>query len=151
MFRRGRKYYVIIALIVSIVLHIIMLTPIVLNMSWQEMFATLREKISQLIYPETPDQVLARKKAKSVPKISLNLDAETASNPNLAPHVITIRLIKDQPIAPKKQPLSSTVKKAPAKSVHSKHAQKPAEDLYTQLMSTPTPAQKTADEDRLLI
>ena len=153
MFRRGRKYYVIIALIVSIVLHIIMLAPIVLDMSWQEMLATLREKINQLIHPETPDQVLARKKAKSVPKVSLNLDNETATNPHLAPHIITIRLIKDQPVAPKKPPLplppkKSIIKKTFVKSPESKSSQQPAEDIYTQLMSTPTPAQKQTEDDQ---
>jgi hypothetical protein len=153
MFRRGRIYYVIIALIVSIVLHIITLAPIVLDMSWQEMLATLREKINQLIQPETPDQVLARKKAKSVPKVSLNLDPETASNSHLAPNIITIRLIKDQPVAPKKQPLRSTpkksnIKKALVKSPPSKDTKQPAEDVYTQLMATPTPVQNTTDDDQ---
>jgi hypothetical protein len=153
MLRRGRKCYVIIALIVSIILHIIMLAPIVSNMSWQEIIASIREKISQLTQPETPDQVLARKKAKSVPKVSLNLGAETESKLHLAPHVINIRLIKDQPATPQKIPLNPTQNKLNTKKVLVKPAQikdnqQPTEDVYTQLMSTPTPVQHTPSDDQ---
>lgn len=148
MFRRGRKYFVIIALIVSLLLHTIVLTPIVLEMSWQEIIATLREKISQLLHPETPDQILARKKAEFVPKLSLNLDDDTASSQHLSPNIITIRLIKEQPITPPQQTQTQNLKKTIAKKATQKAAQKPAEDLYTQLMSTPTPTAPSSDDDQ---
>lgn len=149
MFRRGRKYFVIIALIASLILHTIVLTPIVLDMSWQEIITTLREKINQLLHPETPDQILARKKAESVPKVSLNLDADSASNQHLSPNIITIRLVKEQPVKPPQPPLNSTTKKSLAKKTsHSKGTQKPAEDLYTQLMSTPTPTASASTDEQ---
>ncbi len=149
MFRRGRKYFVIIALIASLILHSIVLVPIVLDMSWQEIISTLREKINQLLHPETPDQILARKKAEFVPKVSLNLDADTASNQHLSPNIITIRLIKEQPIKPLQQSSSPSIKKSLAKKTpHTKGTQKPAEDLYTQLMSTPTPTANASNDDQ---
>lgn len=153
MLRRGRKHFIIIALIVSVLLHMIALAPIVLNMTWQEIIETLREKISQLMHPETPDQVISRKKVEFVPKVSLNLDGATASNQKLSPNIITIRLIKDQPITqPKKENDStqrkSNTKKSSTKSSHSKSEKKPADDLYTELMSTPTPTQNSAEDDQ---
>ncbi len=149
MFRRGRKYLVIIALIASLILHTVALAPIVLDMSWQEIIATLREKISQLLHPETPDQILARKKADSVPKVSLNLDNDATSDQHLSLNVITIRLIKDQPVKPPQQPINPATKKLLAKNTsHSKDSQKPAEDLYTQLMSTPTPTATASNDDQ---
>lgn len=148
MFRRGRKYLVIIALIASLILHTVALAPIVLDMSWQEIIATLREKINQLLHPETPDQILARKKAEFVPKVSLNLDNDTASNQHLSPNIITIRLVKEKPITPPQQSQQPHSKKSVTKTAHHKGTSKPTEDLYTQLMSTPTPTASPPSDDQ---
>ncbi len=155
MFKRGRKYLVIIALIVSILLHVTALAPIVWDMSWQEIIDTLREKISQLMHPETPDQVLARKKAEFVPKVSLNLDAATASDQKKSPDIITIRLIKDQPVVQPKKPIvpiqnkSKSQKSAKTKASNNKAVQQQSDDLYTQLMTAPTtPKENTSDDDQ---
>jgi hypothetical protein len=152
MIKRQRKYFLIIALLLSIIVHVIALAPIVLNMSWQEIISTIREKISQLFHPEKSDEVLARKKATFVPKVSLNLDADTASNQHLPSNTITIRLIHDQPVNSQKQTLESASKKSNIEKVKSKsnkinQSRQPHEDLYTELMSTPTSIPKTSDDD----
>ncbi len=141
-----RKLLVIIALVLSLVLHLIVGVPITLDMTWQEILNTLREKITQLIHPETPDQVLARKKAKSVPKVSINLGPESASQAKKAADVITIRLIQDQPVVippkPKAQKNPDAAKsfESSAKKVTSKPVVKPDYDLYDKLIAAPAKA-----------
>ncbi len=153
MFKHGRKTFVTIALILSILTHMVLLAPLVLNMSWQEMIATLREKISQLIHPEAPDQVLSRQKADFVPRVSINQDQANASNDQrLPPNIVTIRLIKDQSIMQRNTPIQATAKKSTTdksqkKSAQSQSANQSSDDLYTELMATPTRLKTEAEED----
>jgi len=95
------------------VLHLIVGVPVVFDMSWQDIINTLREKITQLIHPETPDEVLARKKAKAVPKVSINLGQKSNNEPTKRSEIITIRLIQDQPIALAKPPKEKARSEAP--------------------------------------
>lgn len=148
----GRKYFLIVALILSILLHFMTLAPLVWDISWQEMIAMLREKISQLIHPETPDQVLARKKATSVPKVSIHLDEQAASYKKI-PDVITIRLIKDFPVQEPKNTTASVIKKPAAPKQKNKPksnenaAQQSADDVYTELMNQPDVVAKSPQEE----
>lgn len=148
----GRRYFLILALILSILLHFMTLAPLVWDISLQEIVAMLREKINQLIHPETPNQVLARKKAKSVPKVSINLDEQTASYKK-NPDVITIRLIHDIPAPKPKVVTTESTKKVLAKKKNntpkseSKPTQQSADDLYTELMNQPTVVAKSPQEE----
>ncbi|AXI02231.1 DUF3108 domain-containing protein [Aquirhabdus parva] len=143
-----RRLLVITALILSLVLHLIVGVPVVFDMSWQDIINTLREKISQQIHPETPDEVLARKKAKAVPKVSVSLGQKSNNEPTKRSEIITIRLIQDQPIAlaqpPKEKARSeapkatnvSKTKKVTTKGNH-KGETKPDYDLYDKLIAAP--------------
>ena len=151
----GRKYFLIVALILSILLHITTLAPVIFDISLQEIIATLREKMSQLIHPETPDQILERKKAKSVPKVSINLDQLNASDYKKVPDVITIRLIQDRP-APKPKAVTPdvikklTAQKKPSKpksKLEPKTNQQSADDVYTELMNQPDVVAKSPQEE----
>lgn len=147
----GRRYFVIVALILSIVLHFMTLAPLVWDISLQDIIASIREKISQLIHPETPDQVLARKKAKSVPKVSIHLDEQAASYKKIS-DLITIRLIKDTPtskpkmVTPNATQLTAHKKLSKAKS-DPNTAQLSNDDLYTQLMNQPDVVAKSPQEE----
>jgi Protein of unknown function (DUF3108) len=146
MLRHGRKHFVIIALILSILSHTIVLAPLVLNMSWQEIIETLREKISQFIDPEAPDQVLSRKKADFVPRVSLNSDVTTDLNDKRSlPKIVTIRLIKEQSIMPKIKPIQAAVKIS-NRQKSSQNQSQSSDDLYTELMTTPTRAPNATDD-----
>lgn len=150
----GRRYFVIVALILSIMLHFMTLAPLVWDISLQDIIASLREKISQLINPETPDEILERKKAKLVPKVSLNLDPLNAANDKKIPDIITIRLIQDRP-TPKPKAVASkdaikklTAKKKPsAPKSDTSSPQQSADDLYTELMNQPTVVAKSPQEE----
>lgn len=149
-----RRYFVIVALILSIVLHLMTLAPLVWDISLQDIIATLREKISQLIHPEKPDEILERKKATLVPKVSLNLDQQTAPNYKKNPDVITIRLIKAIPAPqPKAAPPMTAIKPRSTQNKPSKPKSdstppmQSADDLYTELMNQPTVVAKSPQEE----
>ena len=148
----GRRYFVIVALILSIVLHFMTLAPLVWNISLEDIIASIREKLSELIHPESSDQVLARKKAKLVPKVSLHLDAQTPAKDKRNPDVITIRLINDlptlKPITPhvNKKPTTQKQKKPIKQKTAANPIQQSNDDLYTQLMSEPTVVPKPAED-----
>lgn len=153
MFRHGRKHFVTIALILSIMTHTVVLAPLVLNKSWQEIIEIVREKISQLIHPETPDQVLSRKKADFVPKVSVNQDAATTAKQYSPQNLVTIRLIKDLSITQKKTPIPVTTNTLNAQKIAKKFSQsqsasQSSDDLYTELISTPTRPQTQADANQ---
>lgn len=148
----GRRYFLLVALILSILLHFMTLAPLVWDISLQDILSSLREKISQLIHPETPDQVLAHKKAKSVPKVSINLDEQAASYKK-KPDVITIRLIRDIP-APKPKAVTpeitqkvSTKKNTSKPKPDNSSSQQSNEDVYTQLMNQPDVVAKSPQEE----
>lgn len=147
----GRRYFVIVALILSIVLHLMTLAPLVWDISLQDIIASIREKISQLIHPETPDQVLARKKAKSVPKVSIHLDEQAGSYKKIH-DLITIRLIKDTPASKPKMvtpdaPQPTAHKKLSKAKSDPNTAQLSNDDLYTQLMNQPDVVAKSPQEE----
>jgi hypothetical protein len=146
----GRKYFVIVALIFSIVLHFMTLAPLVWDISLQDIITSLREKISQLVHPESTDQVLARKKAKFVPKVSLRLDAQSQKIDQKKPNIITIRLINELPTPKIIKPdvnAKRTIQKNTSKPrVATSTAQQSNDDLYTQLMSEPTVTPKPVED-----
>ncbi|GAC1369782.1 MAG: hypothetical protein NVS3B3_03660 [Aquirhabdus sp.] len=132
-------------------LHVITLGPVILDISIQEIIATLREKINQLLHPATPDEILERKKAKSVPKVSIQLNEQAASNKKM-PDIITIRLIQDRPAPKPKAVIPTAIKKITAQKKPSKPKsdstpQQSADDLYTELMNQPTVVAKSPQEE----
>ncbi len=149
------SYFVIVALTLSLLLHMIIAVPVLWDgeLTWQAITDALREKISQILHPETPDQVLARKKAKAVPRVSLKLGPEAPHNLNHSPQTITVRLIQDrpvvaiQPLAIKPQTTKTQISKTSEAHEIAKKAQA-NNDLYDQLMAAPNsqaPAVPTDD------
>lgn len=150
----SKKYFVIVALTLSLLLHLIAAVPVLWDgeLSWQAIIASLREKIQQLIHPDTPDEVLARKKAKAVPRVTLKLSPLQPTQAGV-PNIITIRLIQEQPVV-RVQPHITAAEHIKPKATKpitpsevANHAQT-NNDLYDDLMnapSSPTPAAPSDD------
>ncbi len=143
------KYFVIVALTLSLLLHLITAVPVMWDgdLSWETITALVREKIHQLVHPDTPDQVLERKKAKAIPHVTLKLGSPPASQAHM-PNIMTIRLIHDIPPAPKPVVAQTIIKPhGPAKAKPMKRPLPSAADqreqassnLYDELMNAPSP------------
>jgi hypothetical protein len=151
----SKTYFVIVALTLSLLLHLFIAVPVLWDgeLSWQAIAAALQEKIHQLLHPDAPDEVLARKKAKAVPRVTLKLGPDQNSATSRIPKIITIRLIQAQPQiavvkpAPKAPPsaIQKSTKLTPY--IADSKREQANSDLYDQLMNAPSAPPPAAPKD----
>jgi|GEM_PF-6246932 len=122
-----KTYWFAVALVSSLLLHLVVSVPVFWE-TWQDIYEEIKARIEHMQHPAEPLEVLERKKAKAVPKVSLNFGNEAAAAHKAG--MITVRLISDEPLAlPKPAP---TLTASPS----SKHSYTPLAPHATSKEST---------------